>query len=353
VKRCIRTWWSRLWPLGTVLAALLAPGCRLADVPLWAPPTPPPLAALKAEPFRNIVYHHGPEADDRHQLDLWRPRGKKDCPVVLLVHGGVWMVGDNRCFGLYSSVGEFLARQGLVVVLPRYRLSPAVKHPVHVHDVARALAWVHRHVAGYGGRPDQVFLMGHSAGGHLVSLLATDEAYLKDAGLRTADVRGVVSVSGVYRVAAGKVEATLGGAAPLAFHLDEVVPVRGGGPWSWTRRLGWPGIPVNVDVFGPAFGDDPEVRAGASPVLHVRPGLPPFLLLFAGCDLPTLPEMAAEFHHALLAQGCAASLVRVDQRNHNSILFRAIEPNDPVARAVLDFVRRHSTEGAKADLGAR
>lgn len=52
-------------------------------------------------------------------------------------------MGDNRCSGLYSSVGEFLASRGIGAVMPNYRLAPWVKHPDHVQDVARALAWTH------------------------------------------------------------------------------------------------------------------------------------------------------------------------------------------------------------------
>src|SRR5207237_6481418 len=158
----------------------------------------------------------------RNRLDLYLPKGKKDFPVVFLVHGGAWMLGDNRCCGLYSSVGEFLASQGIGVVLPNYRLSPAVKHPEHVKDVARAFAWARAHIADHGGRPDRLFVAGHSAGGHLVALLATDETYLRAEGLQAADVRGVVAFSGVYRIPPGKMSATLGGATPLAFRFDEM-----------------------------------------------------------------------------------------------------------------------------------
>jgi acetyl esterase/lipase len=322
---------------------LIAPGCRLSEIALWRP-AGAPAAACAVERFHGIAYWSGPGADERrHRLDLFVPRGKKGCPVVVLVHGGVWAVGDNRCFGLYSSVGEFLARSGIVAVLPSYRLSPGVKHPEHVRDLARAVAWTHRHIAEYGGRTDQLFLVGHSAGGHLVSLLATDESYLRAEGLRTADIRGIIAVSGVYRVPAGKMAVTLGGLAPDAFHLDEVLPLRGAGGWGLLRRLGLPGIPLDVDVFAQAFGDDPDVRDSASPLLHVRPGLPPFLILHAGCDLPALPEMAAEFHAALANQGVETTLLRIDDRNHNSILFRAIEPSDPAAGAMLDFIRRHAS----------
>jgi hypothetical protein len=152
----------------------------------------------------------------------------------------------------------------------------------------------------------------------------------------------VVSVSGVYRVPPEKLAVALGGATSRSFLLDEMLPLRGPGGWGWTRRLGLQGLPLSVDVFGPAFGSHPQVRKDASPLEHVRPGLPPFLLLSAEYDLPALPEMAEEFHRALLAQGCRARLVRIGERNHNSILFRAIEPNDPAARALLEFIRRHA-----------
>src|SRR5262249_13519287 len=129
----------------------------------------------------------------------------------------------------------------------------------------------------------------------------------------------------------------LGGASERAFRLDEMVPLRGGGR-DRTQRAALPGIPLSVNLFGPAFGDDPYVRAAASPVRHVRPGLPPFLILSAENDLPTLPEMAVEFHAALLRAGCSSQLFRVAERNHNSILFRAICLDDPVGRALVEFI---------------
>ncbi len=323
----------------------VAAGCRTPDLPLWKP-TEAAANAYRVTVIRGVAYRSDPEADDyRHRLDLYLPEGKTGYPVVLLIHGGAWMIGDNRSCGLYSSVGEFLARQGIGAVLPNYRLSPGVKHPEHIKDVARAFAWTHEHIAGYGGRPDRLFLLGHSAGGHLVSLLATDPEYLRAEGLSPEDVKGVIAISGVYRIPDGKLSVALGGSSPLSFSLDEVGPVRGAGGWSWSRQLGLPGVPLSLNVFGPAFGDDPQTRAAASPVNHVRPGLPPFLLLSAEHDLPTLPGMAEEFQCALSKQGCEARLLTVQDRNHSSIMFQAIEPQDPVGNLVLEFIRRHSSGG--------
>jgi acetyl esterase/lipase len=327
--------------LAMILLAGAIPACAITDVPLWGRGGRTSPRIFEVEQVRNVAYFTGPGADDRrHRLDLFVPKGARGYPVVVLVHGGAWMFGDKSCCGLYSAVGDFLASQGVGVVLPNYRLSPWVKHPEHVKDVARAVAWTKSHIAEHGGDAERLFLTGHSAGGHLVTLLATDESYLKGEGLRTADVKGVIAISGVYRIPAGKLDTTLGGATPLAFRVDEVAPLRGKGDKGGAKPWAESGLPLSVNVFGPVFGDDPKVRAAASPINHVRPGLPPFLLLNAENDLPTLPGMAEEFRDELQKAGCEVRWLTVRGRNHNSIMFRAIERDDPVAAAMLDFVRK-------------
>lgn len=334
--------WSQMRKSVTLAVLVGLAGCRATSLPLWGPAPPAP-GTGEVQRVRDVRYWDSPDAEAvAHRLDLYLPKGKSDFPVVVLVHGGEWATGDNRCFGLYASVGEFLARQGIGAVLPNYRLSPWVKHPEHAKDVARAVAWTRKNIAQYGGSANNLFLTGHSAGGHLVALLATDETYLRAEGLQTADIRGVVAVSGVYHIPDDKQDYVLGGPDTGAFRWNNVLPMRGGAGGSASRSAVLPGIPLRLDIYRSAFGSDPQTRRHASPIHHVRPGLPPFLLLSAEHELPTLTEMADEFHQALVRNGCDAQLLTATDRNHNSILFSAIEPADPVARAMVEFVRRHT-----------
>jgi acetyl esterase/lipase len=316
---------------------------------LWAAePVKTKPSPFAAEMFSDIPYYKGTDAaGEFHQLDVLVPKGQKDFPVVVLVHGGSWLFGDKSTFGWYTAVGEFLAEQGVGVVLPNYRLSPQVKHPEHVRDVARAVAWTKKNIAQYGGRPDQMILAGHSAGGHLVSLLATDPSYLEAEGLRQDDVKGVISISGLYKIPDvnlgvmvndDKMRLSLK-TGKLTFLPKMNVELN----LDMLRPKGF-GLNINLNPISMVFGDDPKVRETASPLNHVSKGLPPFLLLVADNDILTLPEMAADFHKALEAAGDEVELLTVKDRTHNSVMFNATKPDDPVAKAMLDFIRKHTAK---------
>jgi acetyl esterase/lipase len=291
------------------------------------------------EQILDVRYH----TDHKQQaLDVFRPRGVASRPVLLFIHGGSWVMGDKDLLGLYRGFGRFLARQGIVAVMVNYRLSPAVKHPAHVRDVARAFAWVRRHIHEHGGDSDCIVLCGHSAGGHLAALLATDETYLKDEALKLTDadraaVRGVIGIGGVYHIPVGDRFAGLA-ANMVSGALDQ-------GRHSAVWRLGMTLAlreAKGINPFRVVFGDDPTACDQASPVCHVRKGLPPFLLLNAQWDLPTLPEMAEEFAQALREKGNMVERQTIRWRDHNMLVFPATNPSDPVAREILGFVERQA-----------
>jgi acetyl esterase/lipase len=273
-------------------AALLAAAFAVA---LPAAPAREP-AAPAVRKHADLAYRTDPAADPtRHKLDLYVPAGARDFPVLFFVHGGTWKSGSKD---MYAALGEEFAKLGIGTVVINYRLSPAVRHPAHVEDVAKAFAWTRANISKYGGDADRITLFGHSAGGHLVSLLATDPAYLKAEGLTPAAVRGVVSVSGVYHI------------------LPE------------------------VKLFHPAFGDDAAACRRASPVAHVSGKHPPFLLAYGDRDLDSLDRMALDMAAALKKHDSPHTVLRCEGRNHYSIILLAIQPDDPLHRAIRAFVAR-------------
>ena len=282
-------------------------------------------------------------ADDStlQSLDVFAPKGAANRPVVLFVHGGAWMIGDKNMFGYYRAVGRFFARHGAVAVCINYRLAPSVMHPDQVKDVARTFAWTRAHVRDCGGDPDRIFLCGHSAGGHLVSLLATDETYLKDPELKLtaqdrAALKGVMSVSGIYRIPTQEeFNAMLDSVALGLIQASNNSPLVAALAPALQRQN------YNLNPFRLAFGEDNVAAQQAAPLTHVRKGLPPFLVLYAALELPKVDEMALQFSQALKDDDDPVEVQKIDGADHNFILFKLDRPNDPAAAALLAFLDKY------------
>jgi acetyl esterase/lipase len=282
-----------LLPLSWLLT--LATGAGLAAEPGTVPARP----LLPVKVIQNVTYYEGKDADPKkHCLDLYLPADRTGFPVLFYVHGGGWTIGDKNEFGVPGQLGRSLARQGIGMVSVNYRLSPAVKHPEHIRDVAQAFAWTYRNISKYGGRPDELFVSGHSAGGHLIALLATDESYLKAAGLSFGTIRGAIPISGVFR------------------------------------------IDAKQTLFRGPFGQDPDALRQASPITHVARATPPFLILHADRDFPHCDGPAAQaFCTALMDQGAKAQVLEIPSRNHITVLWQAAaSADDPAHRALVTFI---------------
>lgn len=129
------------------------------------------------------------------RLDVYVPSGARNAPVAVFFYGGSWQKGARAD---YRFVGEALARQGVVVAIPDYRLYPAVRYPAFLSDAARAVAWMHAHAARYGGDPHMLFLAGHSAGAYNAAMLSLNPEYLAVAGMDRDTIRGMIGLAGPY-----------------------------------------------------------------------------------------------------------------------------------------------------------
>jgi acetyl esterase/lipase len=243
----------------------------------------------------NLTYYAGEGADKyRHRLDLYLPKGKRDVPVVMFVHGGGFTVGIKD---QYAFVGQVLAANGIATAVISYRLSPKTSYPGHVQDVARAFAWLRGHVAEYGGKADRIFVAGHSAGATLVAMLGSDPAYLREVGESLDHVTGVIPISGSFTQSA---------------------------------RSGMFDSPYAVDV---------EVVRNASAINHVTGTHPPFLILYGDRDAPRTGQDAAAMTQALKGAGNQAEVHEIADHAHMDMITGIMSPGDPGLRFMLAFIR--------------
>lgn len=256
--------------------------------------------------IRDLCYLPSLPCDGPDQtLDLYLPLTRQ-WPTIVFVHGGDWDSGDKnfRAGGadVYANIGRYYAARGVAVAVINYRLQPRVKWPQQVDDVRAAVSWIRFHVLAYGGQPDRLFLMGHSAGAHLASMVAlTATSELQKA------LRGVIAVSGA--------------GLDLA---DEK-----------TYQLG-----ADRDYYVARFRDgetSDEWKRRASPVRFVSPHSPPFLILYATGETSALQHQSQLLHAALEKDGVASRLVAVPGESHTRIVLALSHPDKVPARAILEF----------------
>lgn len=129
-------------------------------------------------------------------LDVYRPKTEAaPRPIILFLYGGRWSSGSRS---QYRFVAEALTKHGYVVVIPEYRLYPQTLFPGFIEDAAQSLAWAHEHARDYGGDPARLFVMGHSAGAHIASMLNYDERYLRAVGGEPWWIHGFIGLAGPY-----------------------------------------------------------------------------------------------------------------------------------------------------------
>lgn len=123
-------------------------------------------------------------SDPAQRLDVYIPRNASEAPIIIMVHGGAWMIGDKSYSNVTANKAARWLPKGYIVVSPNYRMSRAPNPLDQADDVARALAFVQAKAPSWGGDSARVLMMGHSAGAHLVALVAADPAIASRQGAK-------------------------------------------------------------------------------------------------------------------------------------------------------------------------
>lgn len=138
-------------------------------------------------------------SDERQALDVYLPQksGPAPIPVLVFFHGGYWVLGHKDTLGFMAPP---ITSAPAILVTGGYRLAPGAKYPDLLDDCRNVLKWTYQNIARYGGDPDRIFVGGHSAGGHLASLVALQRNCLSKFHLPSGVVKGCFPVSGVFDV---------------------------------------------------------------------------------------------------------------------------------------------------------
>lgn len=123
----------------------------------------------------NYVFSNSQAGLPSMGLDVYAPKKAENLPVLVFFYGGSWKSGNKE---MYHFLGNRLARRGVVVVIADYPLSPGFQIPAMQKSALASVNWTKDNIASYGGDPDRIFVSGHSAGGHLASLIAVKEGEL-------------------------------------------------------------------------------------------------------------------------------------------------------------------------------
>jgi acetyl esterase/lipase len=270
-----------------------------------------PAPARKAEGMkvvRDLAYAPASEAGQSRLLsmDVYSPAKTGSWPVIVMVHGGGWKRGDKASPGVATAKSHYFVQNGFVFISVNYRLVPDVKPTDQAGDLARAVGFLKKEVNKYGGDPDRIVLMGHSAGAHLSARVATDPTYLRTQGLSPKDLQGVVLLDGA------------------AYNLPEALGEGGTGK-------------MESGLYRDAFGHDTEFWRKCSPTLQAGAApLPPFLIFHAG-QREAARHFSQQLAEALLAAGGKAEVVAVPDKNHAGINKDIGTSDDGIGERILEF----------------
>ena len=249
----------------------------------------------------NIPYGHDPlQSLSVYSPEPLPPRQVKTRPsTIIFFYGGCWGGCQTRNKEAFLFVAEAITSRGHLAVLVDYRRHPAVKFPEIIDDVRRAVEWVHLNIAQYGGDPQRLFLMGHSAGAHLGAMLTLDETYLTPSTYQ--GIRGFIGLAGPY----------------------DFLP--------FTE-------PYQKIVFGP------ETRYAASqPINFVDGTEPPLLLLYGNDDTTVKPQNLINLAQKVRDRGGMVTTHVYEGIDHADLLAAFSIPlrsTTPIYEDIFQFVKR-------------
>ena len=269
---------------------------------------------------RAIIYAH--EENETLKMTLYRPADSGQYPVVVLVHGGGWLIGTRWWKSWY---GHRLAENGYIAATIDYRMLPRNPFPACLHDCKAAIRWLRLHADEYGIDSERIGVLGDSAGGHLALFLGVT---LPSDGLEGATNPGASS--------AVQAVVSLYGVADLTDY-EPIIP-RDKRDKIWLFRK----------FVGDESRNSKDPYAAASPITYVHSDMCPILLVHGTKDRMVPYRQSQRFYQRTRASGSYCRLVSFSGKGHGFDYFRH-GVRACTFRCFLDFFNQHLHVEVKSD----
>lgn len=231
-------------------------------------------------------------------LDIF-PAKQPNAPILVFIHGGYWVMASSKDF---SFVAQGLVNANVTVVVVNYALCPKVTIDEIVRQNRSAIAWIYRHARSFGADPDQIYVAGHSAGGHLTAMvMATD--WENDYGLPDNLIKGGCAISGLF----------------------DLMPF----PYTWLQpklQLTWAEVLRN------------------SPIHHIPKKAGSLLITYGGEETPEFHRQSQDFLSAWKQQGLTGEYLPQPHENHFTAINGFLDADSQLCRAILQQMNVCSME---------
>lgn len=254
---------------------------------------------------RNIPYK-GQEQNVRNLLDVYYPKktdSSKD--VLVFIHGGSWDSGKKDT---YWWLGRNMAQKNVVSVIINYRLSPEAQFEKMAFDCADAVKWVKDSIAQFGGNPDRIFVMGHSAGGHLAALINNDVRFFNRIGIPNP-IRAVILNDG------------------FGMDMFEYLNVAENNK--------------QTESFKNTFSTDVNLWKKGSPLFYLENVQNPYLIFVGENTYPAIKLQSDRLHKELTKANKRSEITIIDGKKHIGMIAQMIFKRNKMYTMILNFMDRN------------
>ena len=238
---------------------------------------------------------------DNPKLNVFIPRKSnvEQAAVLIFIHGGNWNSGRK---GTYDLLGRNFSRKGIITVIPDYTLSPNASYDTMTEQIAQVIIWCKENIHKYGGDPNQIFVSGHSAGGHLGALAVMNPKYKIDPK----------SISGII------LNDTAG--LDMNNYLE-------GNP------------PTEKDNYLATWTSNPEKWKEASPIYFLNKNTPPFLIYVGDKTYNSIKVANSRFVSALNPFQPNVTPIRLNKR-HAPMVLQYFNPWSDRFDETIEFIKK-------------